>query len=691
MAYVADKIFVKMKNRKSQDKQITFVEHRKYIRLDVVFPVEFQFLDLDTSGTVSDIKQGFTRDIGKGGICLEVNNAEEGFEEILNQKNTGLDLRLHVPLSHRETKAVARIVWHKKVKAGYPNKYLIGLSFSEIDPKDRNRIYFHARRIFLTPKLVSVLVLSLLVSLVYFYATDFRLRTENKQLVKKLVQLSGKKSRLEKDILGFDSERSQIEEELLENQKKIEQYERKVKELKVLSMELRKKAELLEYFQQDKVEIKQKLKKALSEKQKYSKKVAGLSEETVYLKNRISKLSKQRITTEDSLKNLLASFEVVEEKGISSMYKWIKNHQNTRTGLVVSYEGDKDLEGWAFTYDQSLASQCFILKGDQTNAQKIFNFYNDSAKKVYGSFANAYDAHTSVVLEYNVHAGPNIWLGIAILQYTDRFKDEQYLLLAEEIGKWLIALQEEDEEFGIRGGPKFKWYSTEHNLDAYAFFGMLYEITEEKKYLKAQKRTFDWIKKNSFNRREGRMNRGKGDATITTDTFAWAIASLGPKLLKKNGMDPDQIIDFAETNCLVTADYIRPDGERLKISGFDFGKYEHVPRGGIVSTEWTAQMVVSFKIMAKYHRDRNDFLKADYYKRKSEFYLSELEKMVITSPSRIGQGEGCLPYATQDNVDTGHGWRVARGSRTGSTAGTVYTIFAKYNYNPLRLELYCEK
>jgi len=97
-------------------------------------------------------------------------------------------------------------------------------------------------------------------------------------------------------------------------------------------------------------------------------------------------------------------------------------------------------------------------------------------------------------------------------------------------------------------------------------------------------------------------------------------------------------------------------------------------------------MVVSFRIMADYYEENSDFNKAKYYNKKADFYLSEIEKMVISSPSRVGQGQGCLPYATQDDVDTGHGWRVARGTKTGSTAGTAYTIFAKYNYNPLALE-----
>lgn len=660
-----------MKNKKAQDKEI-YIERRRYIRLGAVFPVEFQFLDLATGNTVSDIKQGFTRDVGRGGICLEVNNLEENFEKILNEKNARLDLRLHIPLSHRETKAVANIAWCKKLKSGYPNKYLIGLSFLQIDSNDRDRIYFHARRVSLTPKLVSILILLLILGLAYFYASDLKLKIENRKLVMQLVELSSKKSRLERNILDFNKERSALEKRLLANQTRLREYEDKLKELDKLSTELKEKEELLKDYEQDREEIERKLKEALSEREELTKRVAMISE--------------KRVSTEDSLRELLISFEALEERNITSMYEWIKNHQNRITGLVVSYEGDKSIEDWAFTYDQSLASQSFTLKGDKERAQKILNFYKEKAERVNGVFANAYDALTSKVVEYMVHAGPNIWLGIAILQYTNRFKDRQYLSLAEDIARWLIRLQNEDREFGIRGGPRHAWFSTEHNLDAYAFFGMLYKMTEKKEYLEAQQRTFTWIKANAYNRLEGRLNRGKGDATIATDTFAWAIAAIGPEILKQSDMDPDQIMDFAERNCLVSVDYMRPGGKKLKITGFDFGRHEHLARGGIVSTEWTAQMVVTLRIMADYHRERGDLLKADYYKTKAEFYLSELGKMVIVSPSRIGQGQGCLPYATQDNVDTGHGWRVARGSRTGSTAGTAYTIFARSNYNPLVLD-----
>ena len=78
--------------------------------------------------------------------------------------------------------------------------------------------------------------------------------------------------------------------------------------------------------------------------------------------------------------------------------------------------------------------------------------------------------------------------------------------------------------------------------------------------------------------------------------------------------------------------------------------------------------------------------KARSYKSKAEEYLFELGKMIIANPSPSGQGESCLVIATQDSVDTGNGWMIPKGKSTGSLAGTAYTIFAYYNYNPLELK-----
>jgi hypothetical protein len=151
-------------------------------------------------------------------------------------------------------------------------------------------------------------------------------------------------------------------------------------------------------------------------------------------------------------------------------------------------------------------------------------------------------------------------------------------------------------------------------------------------------------------------------------------------------MDPDKIMEFVEENCKAEVDFVRPSGRVVKIQGFDFAPQRHVARGGVVSSEWTAQMVVSYKIMADYYSKAGQEDKAAVYRNKADNYLAQLGNMIISSPSPSGQGEGCLPYATQDFVDTGHGWMTPKGKHTGSVSGTAYAIFAYDGYNPLELD-----
>jgi len=368
------------------------------------------------------------------------------------------------------------------------------------------------------------------------------------------------------------------------------------------------------------------------------------------------------------------------------MYQWLTIHQNPRTGLVMSFEGDSNVDNWAFIYDQSLAAQAYTRFSDFERARKILDFFAKKAKRREGLFFNAYYVNDGSPCEYIVHSGPNIWLGIAILQYTKKAKDSRYLFLAEEIAQAIMQLEDQDNEGGIKGGPGLSWYSTEHNLDAYAFFMMLDQITKQPRYAQSKDKILSWLEKHAYDRPDTPIMRGKGDSTIATDTYAWSIAALGPQRLESLGMNVDKIVDFAEENCGVEVAYARPEGSIVKIKGFDFAAQRHIVRGGVVSSEWTAQMVLALKIMANFYHTKGLIAEARSYELKADEYLIGLCNMIISSPSPTGQGEGCLPYASVDAVDTGHGWITPKGKFTGSVAGTAYTLFAYYNYNPLELQ-----
>ena len=414
--------------------------------------------------------------------------------------------------------------------------------------------------------------------------------------------------------------------------------------------------------------------------------IASLAKKRLALENKLTSVKRDENMVTKELIRLDERKVMLEQANFDKMYQWLKIHQNNRTGLVSSFEGDKEIANWSFTYDLALVAQAYTKFSDFDRAKKILDFFAHNAKRVNGWFLNAYYVDDGAPAEFIMHCGPNLWVGLAIMQYTQSTQDKSYLSVAESIAATIINLQNQDADGGIRGGPAVEWYSTEQNLDAYAFFNMLAQVTQKAAYAQAAQKTINWLVNNTYDRPDLPVKRGKGDSTIATDTYAWSIAAIGPVKLLALGMDPDKILEFVEENCSVEVNFARANDQSVKIKGFDFAPQAHTARGGVVSSEWTAQMVVSYKIMEEFYLKKGNKAKADSYGQKAQMYLGQLCNMIISSASASGQGQGCLPYATLDQVDTGHGWATPKGSHTGSVSGTAYTLFAYYGFNPLELK-----
>jgi hypothetical protein len=635
-------------------------ERRKYIRLDTVFPVQFRLMPLDGKSFISDWLLGFTSDVGHGGICLSVNALDPQLAKLIREQQVKISLEIEMPLLKSPAVARAKIAWVKDFP-GNPTRYLLGLTYEDIDPSQKAMImrYAWTRKLFIPVLVTVILILGLGVAVNTY--TNFRLVKNNRALIEQLVQVS-QEAGLAKERAGqITKEREGLEGKIRSLQSRIQSAEEE-------------KAALEKGL---KTESEQKL-------GELNALVGKLSKDKVSLEGQLVSLQRQESAISEELQRLDKTKGHLEKANFDKMYRWLTVHQNPHTGLVMSFEGDSDIKNWAFTYDQSLVIQVYNNFSDFGRVRKILDFFAHSAERSGGLYLNAYYASDGGPAEYSLHCGPNTWLGIAILHYTKESQDSTYLYLAEEIAQAIMALQ--DAEGGVRGGPDTRWYATEHNLDAYAFFNMLYKMTGKQQYLTAGNKVLQWLQQHTYSQQDIPIKRGKGDSTIATDTYAWSIAAIGPAKLEEIGMNPENILEFAEKNCAVEVAYTRLQGRTVNIKGFDFAPQINVSRGAVVSSEWTAQMVMAFKILGDYYEKKGEKNKALAYKMKADGYLDELGKMIISSPSPSGQGEGCLPYATQDDVDTGHGWRTPKGNSTGSIAGTAYTIFAYYNYNPLDLK-----
>ncbi|OIO37316.1 MAG: hypothetical protein AUJ72_04760 [Candidatus Omnitrophica bacterium CG1_02_46_14] len=625
--------------------------------MNTVFPVEFEILQTTGEADDAHLLQSFTRDVSAGGLCLELKILNPETEIKIQTPNLELGLTINLTFAMHPVKAQARIVWIKKQDVERPARYLIGVVYTRVDEKDRSRIISYARRQIWIPRITTVIGILLFALLALIFIKDQKLIEQNKAIVQRFQESVEKESMISSKLLQLQNREEALSRELNKSQTEVRKLNTSMAKLAVDSVQL----------------------KGIREKEL----VTSLEKERK-LNTALKHITQNKEKLEASFQMLQKNEASLSKTTLHQMVEWIKTHRNLRTGLLASFEGDSSLEDWAFTYDQALASQVFLIFGDLNSAETILNFYAKRAERSNGAFYNAYDAVDGRVKESTVHVGPNAWIGLAALQYEHRTKNGRFMPLAKSIGDWLIDNQ--DLEGGLKGGPSVNWYSTEHNLDAYAFLSMLAKETNDSRYEEAASRALQWIRKYAYSNKTKGISRGKGDATIATDTFSWSIAALGPAKLKELSLDPEEIMNFAENACEVEVPYKKSNGKLTMVKGFDFAKARNVGRGGVISTEWTAQAIVTYRILSNYLDALGEKEKVFNYRQKAGFYLNELQKLIITSSSKTGQGRGCLPYASMDNVDTGHGWRTPKGSQTGSVSGTAYGIFAWIGYNPLSFD-----
>ena len=638
---------------------------RRYIRIDSVLPVEFYLIDGSRKQTTPYF-QGFTHNIGKGGLCIDINDLWWGFGDRINP-GTRILLNIELPFKKEPGIDYGRIVWKESIRKSGFVQYRLGVELESKGSGFAKSLFWYAVVKRAMPYFVSLFIVGVLAVTINTWVAKENLRKQNQKLLFSYQEFLNKSEALRKNIereKGFEEFLKQRQQQIAARSRKLEEELSLWKKKYTGSVKEGKEAGSISGRTQDVI-------------QRLNKEIHFLAVENTRLKQKISQSKSAAKVLKETLQSTNQKIVQISPKIIEGMYSWIKNRQDLRSGLVLSYEGDKDLRHVAFSYDEALSTIVFVAFGDNQRARMILDFYAGIIKRKEPIY-NAYYTDRGVY-EYTVHSGVNAWVGLAALYYTKYTRDRRYMPLAEYISNFLLKMA--DREGGVIGGPNVKWYSTEHNLDSYAFFKLFYEISGERKYLEEAGRIKEWLDKYAYTDTSVPVKRGKGDATIATDTYAWSITALGPETLVDLGMNPDGILDFSIKNCEVKVPFSRKD-MTVEVEGFDFAKARNIARGGVISCEWTAQMILAFEVMADYCRGK-DITKARSYLDKAFFYANELEKMIISSPSPVGKADPTLPYASEANVDTGHGWRTPKGNRVGSLSATAYFLIAYKGINPL--------
>jgi hypothetical protein len=149
-------------------------------------------------------------------------------------------------------------------------------------------------------------------------------------------------------------------------------------------------------------------------------------------------------------------------------------------GLVVSYAvpaGDPAaaVNGRAWTYDSAVTATAAAATGKEPAARRIL----DALARVQrsdGGFASSYAADGSNP-DALLRTGAIAWVGVAAAQYRAAFCTTRYDELIAGVTRWLLERRVSSPASPARGllvgGPDVNWVSTEHNLEARAFFARI--------------------------------------------------------------------------------------------------------------------------------------------------------------------------------------------------------------------------
>ena len=151
-------------------KKKTGAERRRYVRLKTIFPVEFQFIDADKNPT-SYIFQGFTRNVGKGGMCIEARTQKGRDIFKFVPGGTKLKLLINIPSNMLAIRSYATVRWVDKDSESALDTYRFGVEYDEIESDDQKMIEQHVSWLHRRPRVLFaffILLLIITIALIYW-------------------------------------------------------------------------------------------------------------------------------------------------------------------------------------------------------------------------------------------------------------------------------------------------------------------------------------------------------------------------------------------------------------------------------------------------------------------------------------------------------------------------------------------
>ncbi|HEY5821852.1 MAG TPA: hypothetical protein VIT20_07740 [Propionibacteriaceae bacterium] len=375
--------------------------------------------------------------------------------------------------------------------------------------------------------------------------------------------------------------------------------------------------------------------------------------------------------------------------------------------FVQSYYDGSGLGDIGFIYDNALTTIALLAAGDYTRAQGIgdgllFAQANDAAKD--GRLRQAYHADTFVNPDGSPHYGYEFglvgtavgdmsWTGLALAQLARRTGKSRFLAGAVRIGEWIV-----DNTYSTTGLKGYTFgetagledhKSTEHNIDVYALFTLLHQLTKDAAWKRYATHAWNFVEA-VWNADDGFFWTGSDDGAainknplqlpLDVQTWSWLAA----RKEKYAGA-----LDWARTNLATTDNPLRTNSAltgNYSVRGVGFASgtfrtdvtkkiggqdYNPLPDSGGVWFEGTGQLALSLG-----NRNRgSDRARAD-----------GLLDNIRSAQNNLGTGQtfggkdavgGVV--AASSPIDTGFGFGYYQHRHT---AATSWYVFALTGFNP---------
>ncbi|HSU53067.1 MAG TPA: immunoglobulin domain-containing protein, partial [Candidatus Dormibacteraeota bacterium] len=359
---------------------------------------------------------------------------------------------------------------------------------------------------------------------------------------------------------------------------------------------------------------------------------------------------------------------------------------------------DLVLRNTAFLYDNAVAALAYLAEGSKGSLQRAAligdaMLYAASHDRTYsdGRFRTAYssgdialppgwspngkpgtvpvpgyydeDSTTFFEVENaDIDTGNNAWAMVALLGIYKATGNAEYLNAAKAIGKFILPLRATSGLYqGFLGGiqdaetgsaTNRTYASTEHNLDLYAAFTRLFQMTGDSSWQDAAEHAREFVE-SMWSESKGCYFAGTlGDPNIRNeiagqiplDTHSWTVLSITNIL----SVHP-RLLAFPEQNHLTTSD---------AFTGFDFND----DKDG-VWFEGTAQMSVAYAFAGE--------------PAKAEM-LRQTLRTAQRMPAPVGDMAGMVA-ASHDGVTSGFGFKLFRRLHLGATS---WNIFGQLGFDP---------